>query len=188
MTHPSETDLALYAGQDLGWFGRLRVTRHLAGCRECRRAVQEFAAVSESLADFNELPAISWNRLANEMKANIHLGLSAGECVRREAPVGTLARAFSARALTAYAGAMAVLVASLYLQRPMPPAAPAAANGSTILRATANGIELDQGGHALSLLHEVSDSVTYSAGAQGSMRAGYVDADGHVTINDVYVQ
>jgi hypothetical protein len=187
MTHPTQSDLALYAGQDLGWFSRRRVARHLAGCRECRDEVQAFAEVSGSLADLSELPAISWNRLASEMKANIRLGLSAGECVRSDAPSGPLAWISNARALTACAGVMAMLVAGLYLQRPTPPAAPVA-NGSAILRTTAHGIELDQGGQTLSLLHEESGSVTYSAGAQGSMRAGYVDADGHVTINDVYVQ
>lgn len=188
MTHPGPSELALYAGQDLGWFSRRRVARHLAGCRECRDEVQAFAAVSGSLAELSELPAIAWNRLASEMKANIRLGLAAGECVRGDAPAGPLAWVSNTRALTACACAMALLVAGLYLQRPAPPAAPATANGSAILRTTAHGIELDQGGQTLSLLHEESGNVTYSAGAQGSMRAGYVDADGHVTINDVYVQ
>ncbi|MGA2136186.1 MAG: hypothetical protein ABSH50_28175 [Bryobacteraceae bacterium] len=188
MTHPSQSDLALYAGSDLGWLGRQRVARHLAGCRECRGEVQAFAAVSQSLTELNTLPEISWNRLAGEMKANIRLGLAAGECVREGSPSGPLSWLSNARALTACACGMALLVAGLYLQRPAPPAAPIAANGSAILRTTANGIELDQGGETLSLIHEQSGSVTYSAGAQGSMRAGYVDADGHVTINDVYVQ
>ena len=63
------------------------------------------------------------------------------------------------------------------------------ASQESVLRATANGIELNQGGETLSLLHVRSDTAIYSAGAQGSMRAGYVDSDtGNVTINDLYVQ
>ena len=188
MTHPSPSDLALYAGQDLGWFARRRVARHLAGCRECRNEVQAFTAVSESLAELHALPDIPWNRLAAEMKANIHLGLAAGECVRGDGPVGPLGWLSGTRTLTACACAMALLVAGLYLQRPAPTVPPAAVNGSAVLRTTAHGIELDQGGQTLSLLHEDSRSVAYSAGAQGSMRADYVDANGQVTINDVYVQ
>jgi hypothetical protein len=39
-------------------------------------------AARDNLVALNDLPAISWNRLAIEMKANIRLGLAAGECVR----------------------------------------------------------------------------------------------------------
>src|ERR1022692_4917573 len=84
MTHPNQSILALYAGQDLGWFTRRRTERHLARCRECRDEVQVFASARDNLIALNELPAISWNRLAAEMKANIRLGLAAGECVRGE--------------------------------------------------------------------------------------------------------
>jgi hypothetical protein len=95
------------------------------------------------------------------------------------------------RALTACASVMALVAAGLFLQRSTPDSAvgrrgPAKAS---VLRATANGIELNQGGQTLSLLHVRSGDVTYSAGAQGSMRAGYVDSDtGNVTINNLYVQ
>jgi hypothetical protein len=34
------------------------------------------------LPELAATPEISWNRLAAEMKANIRLGLAAGECVR----------------------------------------------------------------------------------------------------------
>jgi hypothetical protein len=84
---------------------------------------------------------------------------------------------------------MALVTAGLFLERPTPPAPPAIASDGAVLRATANGIELNQGGQTLSLLHVRSGDVTYSAGAQGSMRAGYVDSDtGNVTINNLYVQ
>ena len=192
MTHPNQSILALYAGQDLGWFTRRRTERHLARCGECRDEVQAFASARDHLVALNELPAISWNRLAAEMKANIRLGLAAGECVRGErtpGPLALLGILSGSRTLAACASVMALVAAGLILQRPTPPAAPAIIGENAVLRATANGIEWNQGGQTLSLLHVRSNDVTYSAGAQGSMRAGYVDSDtGNMTINNVYVQ
>jgi len=188
MTHPNQSDLALYAGQDLGWFARWRTERHLARCQECRIQVRGFQSVSEELAGLNDLPAIAWNRLAAEMRANIRLGLAAGECVRDEPAPGLPAWMSGARAVAACASVMALVAAGLFLQRPTP-TAPAMASEKAVLRATASGIELDQGGQTLSLLHARAADVTYSAGAQGSIGAGYVDSDtGNVTINSVYVQ
>jgi len=192
MTHPNQSVLALYAGQDLGWFTRRRTERHLARCPECRGEVQAFGSARDNLAALNELPALSWNRLAIEMKANIRLGLAAGECVRGQRTVSMFQSLSDARALTACASVMALVAVGLFLQRPAPTApaslSAAASQGST-LRATAGGIELTQGGQTLSLLHAHSGDVAYSAGAQGSIRAGYVDSDtGNVTINNLYVQ
>ena len=152
----------------------------------CRRS----ASLRTALLELNELPAIPWNRLAAEMKANIRLGLAAGECVRGERCGGAVRPGYpGTRALTACASVMALLAAGLFLERPTPPPPPVTAVQARFLRATANGIELNQGGQTLSLLHVRAGNVTYSAGAQGSMRAGYVDSDtGNVTINNVYVQ
>ena len=113
--------------------------------------------------------------------------------MRGERPAGRLpvfAMLSGARAFAACASVMALVAAGLFLERPTPPAPLAAAAGeNSVLRATANGIELREGGQTLSLLHVRSGDVTYSAGAQGSMRAGYVDSDtGNVTINNLYVQ
>jgi hypothetical protein len=192
MTHPNQSTLALYAGRDLGWFTRRRTQRHLSHCLECRDEVQAFASARYKLAALNELPVIPWNRLAAEMKANIRLGLAAGECVRGGRTAGGFAPFgfwSGGRTLAACGSVMALLAAGLFLQRPAPPALPAIVGESAVLRATANGIELNQGGQTLSLQHVRTGDVTYSAGAEGSMRAGYVDSDtGNVTINNLYVQ
>ncbi|HVN04099.1 MAG TPA: zf-HC2 domain-containing protein [Bryobacteraceae bacterium] len=189
MTHPSESILALYAGGDLGWLARRRAERHLARCSECRSQVQAFMSVTDGLIQWNELPAIPWSRVAAEMRANIRLGLAAGECVRSEPLAGPLAWMSNVRTLAACASVIAVVTAGTFLQRPSPPSPPVAARTGAVLRATVDGIELNQGGQTLSLLHARTGEVTYSVGAQGSMRAGYVDSDtGNVTINDVYVQ
>ena len=187
MMHPSESQLALYAGQDLGRFATWRIARHLDHCLECRIAMRAFQHVSEELAAWNDVPPVAWNRLATEMQANIRLGLAAGECVRA-ADAQPFAWISAARTLAVCASVIALVAAGLFLQRPAP-APRAIATGNAVLRATANAIELNQDGQTLSLLHVHSTQVSYSAGAQGSMRAGYVDSDtGNVTINDVYVQ
>jgi hypothetical protein len=192
MTHPNQSILALYAGQDLGWFTRRRTERHLSRCRECRGEVQAFASARDNLAALENLPAISWKPLAAEMKANIRLGLAAGECVRGAGStslLGSFVQFSNARAFAACASVMTLVAVGLFLQRPTPTAPAMAAGQGSILRATASGIELNQGGETLSLLHVRTGDVTYSAGAQGSMRAGYVDSDtGNVTINNLYVQ
>jgi anti-sigma factor RsiW len=189
MTHPSQTTLALYAGGDLGWFARRRMEHHLGSCPACRDEVEAFGFVRDDLVDANELPALAWNRLAAEMKANIRLGLVAGECVGSGEQPSSLDWLSGARAWVACASIVAVLAAGLFLQRPAPPL-PTVAADSAVLRATRNSIELNQGGQVLSLLHvRAGDQVTYSAGAQGSMRARYVDPDtGNVTIDNLYVQ
>jgi hypothetical protein len=188
VTHLSPSILALYAGQDLNWFARWRAERHLAGCRRCRDEVVAFSSLGEDLAELNAIPALPWNRMAAEMKANIRLGLEAGECVREFEGALPLEWLTRRRAFGIFACVAALLVAGFFLQPSTPPALPASP-GEAVLRATPNGIELNQGGQSLSLLHVRAENVTYSAGAQGSMRARYVDADtGNVTINNLYVQ
>ncbi len=82
MKHPLEADLALHAGHDLGFVKEWRVGRHVSRCEQCRQTVDEFVVLRSTTVQLGELPAdINWKRLASEMKANIRLGLEAGECV-----------------------------------------------------------------------------------------------------------
>jgi hypothetical protein len=193
MKHPSEATLALFAGGDLGLFGRWQTERHVAGCARCRAVVEEFAGVQEEVIGLRELPGLPWGRLAGEMKANIRLGLEAGECVRDGRAFALPAQhAFPGwRALVACVSMVALVVAGVLLEHPAP--APVEAATGTVLRATMNGIELSEDGQVLSLLHrrakQQEQEVTYFVGAQGSMAARYVDADtGYVTVNNVYGQ
>ena len=43
--HPSEANLALYAGGDLPGWRRWSIERHIAACHECRRNVSDFSAL-----------------------------------------------------------------------------------------------------------------------------------------------
>jgi hypothetical protein len=192
MKHPNEAMLALHAGGDLGFFARRRIERHVSECERCSRQLAESHRLRDLLPQLAETPEISWNRLAAEMRANIRLGLAAGECVRgvemtdgRHAPF-----AFGARAVVACASVLALLVTGLMLERPVP-GGNASRQEGIVVQSTINGIQVRDGGRALRLMHgRVRErDVTYVLGAQGSMRARYVDPDtGYITINNVYVE
>jgi hypothetical protein len=181
MKHPNQATLALHAGGDLGKLARWTTSRHLAGCEECRREVEAYQEVRSILPVLAEVPELPWNRMAAEMRANIRLGLAAGECVRSEevAPVKTGGFAWG-RAAVAFAGMVALVAGGLVLQRPTP------TEDGVVVQATSGGIQVREGGQALRMMHGGAQDVTYSVSAQGSMRARYVDPEtGYVTINSV---
>jgi hypothetical protein len=188
MKHPKEADLALFAGRDLHFVSEWRVGRHVSQCAECRETVDAFASLRSETAALGELPAeIAWNRLASEMKANIRLGLAAGECVSGPAELGARAGFSGLHTLIAYAAVIMLVVAGVWLQRPVP-----AESGRAVLAATSDGIELTEGGRSLGLRygasHAVND-VSYSADAKGAMGARYVDSHtGYVTVVNVNLE
>jgi hypothetical protein len=85
--HPRDQQLALYSGGDLEFLERIRVGLHLRGCAACRNGVQSHASLREALPKLSSDPAFlqgqiaNWDRLSDEMTANIRLGLSAAECI-----------------------------------------------------------------------------------------------------------
>jgi len=198
MKHPDEADLALFAGHDLSFVSEWRIGRHLARCEQCRAAVDAFQSLRSETGALSELPPdIGWSRMASEMKANIRLGLAAGECVagRPALDGGSRLPAFSGfHTLLAYAGLLALVVAGVWLQRPAPPLADDAApalveNGRAVLAADGDGIQLSEGGRTLGLRYGASRDVNYSADASGSMGARYVDTStGYVTVVKVNVE
>jgi hypothetical protein len=188
MTHPNQATLALHAGGDLGLWARWNTQRHLSKCDLCRDEVAAFAGVCEILPELAEIPEVPWNRLAAEMRANIRLGLAAGECIHAvgsEAPPRQSPLFTGARAAMAFAGIVVMVVTGLTLIRP----SPEAGKEGPLVQATENGIQIRAGGQAFRLMNVGAKAVTYSASADGSMGARYVDPEtGYVTINNVYVQ
>jgi hypothetical protein len=82
--HPEAHELALYVSRDLSVWRNFAVGRHLSACGSCRREIGLLANASSAFATEVELipgGAAGWDRLASEMRANIRLGLEAGECV-----------------------------------------------------------------------------------------------------------
>lgn len=184
MRHPNQATLALHAGGDLGAFARWRTARHLAHCEQCREEIAAYQRLQDVLPDLAEVPEIQWNRLAAEMKANIRLGLAAGECVRTPAGHRSI-NGF--RAAIAVAIMAAMVAAGITLVRPVP--APPEPPG-IVAEATPGGagIQLREGRQAFELLHSGAQNVTYTAGAQGSMEARYVDREtGYITVNKLDV-
>jgi hypothetical protein len=176
MKHPDQAALALYAGGDLGLF---------ANCERCGEEVASFGAMREIVTDLTEIPDVPWNGLAAEMKANIRLGLVAGECVRlgetplRERPLFT-----GVRAAVALASIVTLAVTGLMLE---PHARQKVDQQHTVAQGIHDGIELGEGERAFRLMNTGATNVTLSAGADCSVGARYLDPNtGQVTVNRVY--
>ena len=59
--HPRETDLALFAGGELGPLSRWRIEKHLQSCEPCRTAVADFFHLQGDLEELSELPSsVDW--------------------------------------------------------------------------------------------------------------------------------
>jgi len=190
MKHPDEGTLALYAGGDLGALTTWRTRRHVVRCGTCRDTVAAYTELREVLPELAEIPEIQWNRLAAEMRANIRLGLEAGECVQpaaREESWNDATWFKGLRAAVAVASVVVMVFTGLMLERPVPVSV--AVQEGSLVQATENGIQVRSGEAAFRLMNSGARSVTYSAGADGSMGARYVDPEtGYVTINNVYVE
>lgn len=188
MKHPADFQLALYAGGDVDLLERWRIRRHVSQCDYCRREIDSFRVTDEQVRSANvELPAnLNWDRLAAEMTANIHVGLEAGECVaepvRRSERIGW-------RAAAVMAGMTFILAAGWWLNPP-PKRQPHSIRAAQIeMRTTASGIQLNENGNALTLLHTRGRQKPIIVSAPGTLRARFVDTEtGQVTINNVYTE
>ena len=190
MKHPNQETLALHAGGDLGSIARWRTRRHLARCAECREEIAGFEQIRQLLPSLDDAQELHWNRLAAEMKANIRLGLSAGECVRADEPAGPGPIWSWTRAGVALASVAVLLATSVLLEHPGPTVV---RDTGVVVQATADGdgVQVREGGQSLGLMHSGTsrEAVTYQVGAQGSVEARYVDSvTGYVTVNKVDVE
>jgi len=187
--HPDSETLALHAGGDLGWFRAWWTERHVASCDECRDEIASYRDMREILPELKEMPEVNWGRLANEMRANIRLGLAAGECVREASHEVTRVPLLAGfRAAIALAGILALLVTGLVLEWPRPSVMSASV---PVVQVTGNGVERRAGDRGFALMHKDVgiQGVTYSVGAQGTMGASYVDQQTNlVTVTKVYVE
>ena len=214
MRHPLEADLALLAGDDLGVWDRWRLRRHVAQCRDCRAALEEFKTTRERVHGMgSELPKeLNWNRLAEEMTGNIRVGLAAGEAIASfdRGSAAARPRRLGWHAALVLAGACVVFDVEFWKSLPEQQAdklvsalgrirrerigtvvkahtPPAIAPEDVVLEASRTSIQVRENGGTLSLMHPRSDGLTISVDTEGSAGARYVDTDtGQVTINRVY--
>jgi hypothetical protein len=186
MKHPSQEILVLHAGGDLGWMARWKTAHHLAACEDCAAEVAAMSRFRETLRGLQEIPEVPWNRIGAEMRANIRLGLAAGECVRPSAEVRDSPLFTAARATLALASVLALMVTGVMLEAPGPRLA---RQNEPMVQATVNGIQSRSGDQAFGLMHSGASNVTYTVGAQGTLGARYTDPEtGNVTMTKVYVE
>ncbi|MGE5486882.1 MAG: hypothetical protein ACM3ZB_03570 [bacterium] len=194
MSHPSEGKLALFAGNDLHLWARMMVARHLRGCDECSRRVEEYRALRDfAQAEAGELPAgVCWDALAREMKANIRLGLAAGECVAdppRFASRWRTPAIVLPVLLVIVAGWVLATLPQLRHTRQAESAPPAHHADYVVLEAGHEGIGLEAEGRGFRLLQPGAENVVYTVRGETAVRARYVDSEtGQVTISHVYAQ
>ena len=110
--HPSEADLALFAGGELGPLARWRIEKHLTDCDRCRETVSDFFHLQSEISELSDLPSLDWGALA----ARINLAVAdAQSAPQRER------RSFFARPLVVRTGlAMATLLCAFIVVQQLP--------------------------------------------------------------------
>lgn len=192
--HPAENMLALYAGGDLDLVERIRVTFHVRGCEACGRQVAHHRMLRADLQSVRERttdPLGDWDRLSDEMTANIRLGLSMAECVgplpkdRHKHFTGYFWKppVMASAALVLFATAFFINMPLDRIQRLWQ----GRDHSGLILESTLAGIEMRRDGRAvITVRHPDRKSPAVAANLDGSMSAGYVDDEtGQVTIINV---
>jgi hypothetical protein len=192
--HPGRASLALYAGNDCGLFRKIQLWPHVTHCADCQAEIERYRSARASLVALTaELPnSIHWDRLAEEMTANIHLGLEAGECVApfRGAQPEASRSTIDWRAAAVIAAMLLIMAGAWFLNPPARGLKTAMGTAHVEIRTTPVGLEVNENGNSLVLMHGDGRTPATPAmivSAPGSLRARYVDTDtGQITINHVY--
>jgi anti-sigma-K factor RskA len=151
---------------------------------DCREEVAGYTEMRELLPELAELPEISWNRMAAEIKANVRLGLEAGECVRTADMPLPRASMTGWRAAVAIASVVVMVGGCLMLERPAPQPVHVAAE--TSVESTQDGVQFQAGDDRAFGLMNGAQKAVYHLDAQGSMGSRYIDREtGAVTIATV---
>lgn len=196
MRHPSETDLALLAGGDCGRWQGFILRRHIARCGDCRDTLASYREVrSETLemAGKNPLPQTDWNRLAGEMRANIRLGLAAGECVAEGPapllPVSVLPVSWKPRLAISAACVLLLAGAGIFLRGLLPNDNPTGVVHAAVVESNSTGVQVRTGASSMTLMNHGDVAGDQTVSSDGAIRSSYVDGDtGTVTVTSVYVE
>ncbi len=112
--HPKETDLALFAGGELGPLSRWRIERHIESCSECEALVADYFHLAEELQPLAALPALNWDAMAHGIE----------ERLAAEEPIVHVQPRVPAMAWAAGLAAVAV-ISGVMVMRQQPSASPA---------------------------------------------------------------
>lgn len=185
--HPSEADLALLAGGDCGAWQRFRLNRHVAGCGECQDTVASFSELRDDIHDAG-VPDLDWDRFAGEMRANIHLGLAAGECVAPALPE-LPRRSWVPRFAVGMAGVLLLAGAGLFLRGLLPHDALPTMAQTAVLESSDTGVEVRTEKGSMKLINQGDGAGDQTVTSQGAIRVSAVDGStGTVTVTSVYME
>jgi len=190
--HPSEADLALLSGGDCGWLRGLLLGRHVAGCGDCRDMVASFGELRSEVRDHalaGFAPESStWSAMAGEMRANIRVGLAAGECVG-EAPTDSPRRNWAPRLAIGMASVVVVCGVGMFLRGLLPQGDQPGVVHAAVVESTGTGVEVRTDSGSMTLLNHGDVAGDQTVTSQGAIQASYVDGNtGTVTITSVYVE
>ncbi len=190
--HPSEADLALLAGGDCGRFKTFRLHSHLAKCGDCRDALASFEELRSAVRDYSPSGIASsdldWDRLAGEMRANIRVGLAAGECVR-ELPSTGSRWGWKPQVALGMASVLFVAGAGVFLHGLLPHENEPGIVHTAVLESTGAGVEVRTDKGSMTLLNHGDEASDQTVTSQGAIRASSFDGStGTVTITSVYVE
>ena len=191
MQHPAQRQLALLAGGELPWWQRYPWSLHTRNCESCREELEALRETRHFVAGtVSSLPAfVDWDRLAAEMRANIQVGLEAGEAIRPREPAALHLDWRPAFALTALT--LVVLTGwFLNINRQKIYHLPAASveAGDARVESGSDGIVLTRGGGRMTVMQPKAQAVSYSVNSTGAVSARTIDTEtGQVTISHVYL-
>jgi len=190
--HPSEADLALLAGGDCGLLTRFNLNRHVARCGDCRDTLASFGELRSEVRDM-AMPDFAanesdWSRMAGEMRANIRLGLAAGECIG-EGPVEATHRNRAPRFAIGMAGVVLLAGVGMFLHGLLPHDTLPGVVSSAVLESSGTGVEVRTDKGSMTLMNQGDVTADQTITSQGAIRDSYVDGNtGTVTITSVYVE
>jgi hypothetical protein len=198
--HVDSRDLALLSRGDLPWWKALGARRHVERCAACRTEMDLLGKARQELRrELRTLEAVAgldWDALEFEMRANIRVGLEAGEAIR---PVMTAAGPLDWRGVVAVAALTMVVMTGWFLARnPARMPVASAQFGFARIEARQDGLELRRGQSALILTSGLPGGTSVQTAqfqpahvkvdATGELTARSVDAEtGQVTIRNVQV-
>lgn len=83
LSHPKETDLALFAGGESGPFARWRIERHVEQCPQCQEIAADFFRLPDQLNELAELPSVDWKQMAMAIESGVRADAAVGRTAGR---------------------------------------------------------------------------------------------------------